>query len=327
MRNGVRAKSVLRRLPGAALALRLLRRVMGTSPRLEAIQNASIRHLERAMGDVVPALQEVQGPRLLALHKRIESIEAHLPNLLNTISSAHGVNRRLQRRMSELEARDLGMDSRQTEISKAVVDQWNRLEVIRRELMFELRYGDARSAVEVEPPRVVEPERLAEARANGLRVNLGCGHLPQPGYINIDMRELPGVDIIAPVTHLPLEAGEVDEVFSAHLVEHFAQEDFVRVVLPHWISLLKPGGVLRAVLPDAGAMLTGFATGDIPYDDLREVIYGGQEYEGDFHFNMYTTASIAGFFEAAGLVDVTIEAEGRRNGACLEMQVAARRVG
>jgi len=313
-----RTRSALRTVPGTDHVLRLVRRVAGTSPRAEAAQNASLRHLEGVVSDVLPALQEVQGPRLAAIQGRIDSLEAHLPGLLNTISSGHGVNRRLQRQMAELERRE-------AEVSTAVVDQWSRLEVIRREVMYEMRYGGVPSPGGAVVARILDEDRLAEARANCLRINLGCGHLPLEGYINVDMRELPGVDIVAPVTQIPLDLGEVDEVFSAHLVEHFSQEEFTRQVLPYWVSLLKPGGVLRAVLPDAGAMLAGFTSGQIPYEDLRQVIFGGQEYEGDFHFNMYTTASIGELFEAAGLIDVSIEAEGRRNGACLEMQVAARR--
>jgi len=63
----------------------------------------------------------------------------------------------------------------------------------------------------------------------------------------------------------------------------------------------------------------------VSYGDLREVLYGGQEYEGDFHFNMYTTDSLGELLTAAGLVDVEVEAEGRRNGSCLEFQIVARR--
>jgi hypothetical protein len=93
------------------------------------------------------------------------------------------------------------------------------------------------------------------------------------------------------------------------------------------VSLIRPGGSFRAVLPDAGAMLSGFADGSVRYEDLREVLFGGQEYEGDFHFNMYTTETLSRILSDAGLVEVKVEAEGRPNGACLEMQLSARRPG
>jgi hypothetical protein len=74
-------------------------------------------------------------------------------------------------------------------------------------------------------------------------------------------------------------------------------------------------------------MMSGFADGSVRYEDLREVLFGGQEYEGDFHFNMYTTETLSRILSDAGLVEVKVEAEGRPNGACLEMQLSARRPG
>jgi hypothetical protein len=55
------------------------------------------------------------------------------------------------------------------------------------------------------------------------------------------------------------------------------------------------------------------------------VLYGGQEYEGDFHFDLFTTDTLRASLEAAGLVEVEVEAEGRVNGLCLEFQIVARK--
>jgi len=79
------------------------------------------------------------------------------------------------------------------------------------------------------------------------------------------------------------------------------------------------------VVPDAEAMLAGHADGSIPFEDLRAVLYGGQEYEGDFHFTMFTAESLGRLLSEAGFVDVVIEDSGRRNDISLELQVAARR--
>ncbi len=284
----------------AALQVRRgVRTVTGRQP----TRAARIEALEAA----IRALEEDEG-------RRLREIEHHLPILLNTISSNNGILRRITRREGD--------------VARSVADLWVRIEVIRRELMFEVRYGDrARTAEFTSEPKVLDESKLAAARAEGLRVNLGCGHLPLDGYINVDLREMPGVDVLAPVDQLPFNEGEIDELYSAHLVEHFPQEQFVRDVLPYWVSLIRPGGSFRAVLPDAGAMLSGFADGSVRYEDLREVLFGGQEYEGDFHFNMYTTETLSRILSDAGLVEVKVEAEGRPNGACLEMQLSARRPG
>jgi len=205
-----------------------------------------------------------------------------------------------------------------------------RTEFVRRELMYEMRYG-AREAsasgdrLKVEP-RIVSQSRLEDARASTIRLNLGCGHLPLADYLNVDRRPLDGVDIIAEVDDLPFATGEVDEIYSAHLLEHFPQEQLLREVIPYWRGLLREGGVFRAVVPDAEAMIRGYAEGTYPYTDLREVTFGAQDYDGDFHFNMFTPDSLTRLLGEAGFESVEIIASSRKNGACFEFEIIARAV-
>src|ERR1700733_2534289 len=122
-----------------------------------------------------------------------------------------------------------------------------RVEFIRRELMFEMRYGATTPADETDRlnavTQIVATEKVAYARSTGIRLNLGCGHIPLEGYLNVDRRALPGVDVIAEIDALPFEEGVVDEIFSAHLIEHFPQEQVRRELLPYWYRLLKPEGI------------------------------------------------------------------------------------
>lgn len=202
-----------------------------------------------------------------------------------------------------------------------------RVEFVRRELMFEMRYGDKTPTsgddyVKVRT-EIVNPEKLAAALNERLRLNLGCGHIPLEGYLNVDRRALPGVDIIAEIDELPFQSGEVDEIFSAHVLEHFPQEQLRRKLLPYWVDLLKHGGVFRSVVPDAESMIKGYANGSFPYASLREVTFGAQDYDGDFHFNMFVAEQLEDLLIETGLTNVEWTAKGRKNGACFEMEFAA----
>ena len=115
----------------------------------------------------------------------------------------------------------------------------------------------------------------------------------------------------------------MSEIYSAHLLEHFPEEELSRELLPYWYSLLRPGGRFAAVVPDTETMLTELAAGRMSFSDFREVTFGGQEYDGDFHFNMFSRASICRVLEKAGFVGAHVEAAGRRNGLCYEMGVVA----
>jgi hypothetical protein len=207
----------------------------------------------------------------------------------------------------------------------------DRIEFARAETMFELRARLAGGGVPSVPgasgtilviPRILDAAKVEAMRAAGaLRLNVGCGHVPLEGYVNVDMRVLPGVDVVAEAGAIPLDPGTVAEIHSAHLLEHFPVEHLRRVVLPHWHALLRPGGEIRAVVPDAEAMLADFAAGTMSFDDLREVTYGLQEYEGDFHFNMFSRESLAALLREAGFTDARFAFQARKNGKCRDMEI------
>ena len=196
-----------------------------------------------------------------------------------------------------------------------------RVEAVRSEFMYELRWGKPADG-ERPPSKVVNPDALVQ---QPLRVNLGCGTLTLDGYVNVDGREVSGVDVVAPADNLPMAPGSIDELFSAHFLEHFSEEQLHRGLLKYWVSLIRPGGTMRAIVPDFESMVDAWKAKAIPFETLRAVMFGGQEYEGDFHFTMYTVESLTQLFELGGLADVQVIARGRPNGDCLEMELTARK--
>lgn len=236
----------------------------------------------------------------------------------------HEIGAELQSRAGALE----------TELEKRSRRIDERIDFVRRETLFEVRYGrgpevsprDRKRRLRVAEPRPVDAKRESpdpDADGGSIRLNVGCGAVPLEDYVNVDRRDLPSVDLLAEANDLPFEVDSVEEIYSAHLLEHFPQEQLRRDVLPYWRSLLHPGGTLRAVVPDAEAMLRQYADGGLPLEDLREVTFGAQDYDGDFHYNMFTPDSLAELLREAGFVDVRCLARGRRNGKCLEFEVSA----
>jgi hypothetical protein len=200
---------------------------------------------------------------------------------------------------------------------------WHRLEFVRREILFEMSAEHAARQSSLIQPRILDPEKVNAARQNGARLNIGCGHVPLDGFVNIDGRDLPGVSIVAEVGHLPFEKGAVTEIFSAHLLEHFTEEELRRRLLPYWVSLLAPGGVFRAIVPDGEAMLKQLSDGAYSFEDFKSVLFGGQDYKGDFHFNMFTPESLTRLLAEAGLNEIHTPITGRRNGLCYEFEIVA----
>lgn len=298
---------------------------------------------------------DVMLPRIELLEKRITSIPD--PALRETVDNLTRTWLRLQNevarlassvpeaaasaaqaRVSELEARLQAAERQLHEdiarrghgVDDALRVLLDRVEVVFREMLLELRSGAGggpalRGRPRAVQPRIVAPEKVEAARASGaLRLHVGCGHVPEADYINVDRRDLPGVDVVAEEGALPFEPGSVDEIFSSHLVERFPQEEMRRRLLPHWFHVLKPGGRLRAVTPDGEAMMAGLAKGSYTFEHFREVLFGGQDHEGDRHHNLFTPDSLGRMVEEAGFTSVEVPVRARRNGQCFEFELLAR---
>lgn len=83
-----------------------------------------------------------------------------------------------------------------------------------------------------------------------LRVNIGCGSVFHPDWVNLDIVPVhPSVRRWDARGPLPFEAGTVDAVYSSHVLEHLTPDD-ARLLLRDIKRVLKPGGVVRLVLPD-----------------------------------------------------------------------------
>ena len=90
-----------------------------------------------------------------------------------------------------------------------------------------------------------------------VRLHIGCGHSPWPGYVNIDPYT-PEADLKADARSLPYEDGSVDEICCHHVLEHIPQRHFV-ATLKEWHRVLKTGGHLDLGLPDLGLCFSEFA--------------------------------------------------------------------
>ena len=254
-----------------------------------------------------------------------------------------------------------GLDRHNRKTASELVQARERIEFVRLEVMYEiqsqiraLKRGAAASGAAPDaglqevaqpgdsastggapgPQPSMPPARQADkihalrARAkdkNDLSLNIGCGHLPLDGHVNIDMRDLPGVDLCAPADDIPLEPQSVRHIYSAHLLEHFTDRQLIEDVLPHWFSLLGPSGTLKVIVPDSQSMMQAWHRGEMSFEDLRLVTYGQQEYQGDFHYTMFTPASLSDLLAGAGFADSACIARGRRNDVCHEMEITARR--
>jgi SAM-dependent methyltransferase len=113
-------------------------------------------------------------------------------------------------------------------------------------------------------PRASESPPGAPAEAPA-RLNWGCGAHVAEGWINSDVKETPEVDLVADIKDgLPLKTNSVDYAVSVHALPEIPYPDLVPALL-ELRRVLKPGGVLRLVLPDLRRAIDAYLAGDEQY--------------------------------------------------------------
>jgi SAM-dependent methyltransferase len=97
------------------------------------------------------------------------------------------------------------------------------------------------------------------------RLNWGCGHAGEPGWINSDLKDGPGIDLPCDIREgLPLDDGAIDYAVSIHALPEVPVDQQLEV-LRELRRVLKPGGVLRLALPDLLKGVDAYRRGDRDY--------------------------------------------------------------
>lgn len=270
----------------------------------------------------VRAVDWEQARQVSSIAERLEVVELLTKAQAHAITGLNNACKTLKREMSDHDV----------QLAQQLQRQGQRTEFVRDEMLFELRKalkvkpasapGESNEQTSIEP-RVLDHVKLDTNQP--IRLNLGCGHIPHPDKLNVDRRELPGVDIIASAENLPFQPASVDLIYAAHLLEHFPRRYLLDVLLPYWSSLLKTGGTLQLVVPDAQAMLASHKRGEMSFDTLTEITFGKQDYDGDFHYAMYSPQTLTNLLSEAGFKQIEVLADDRINGDCREMEVQARK--
>lgn len=121
---------------------------------------------------------------------------------------------------------------------------------------------------------------------SSVKLNLGCGKQFVESWINVDYAlgaricKLPIIEPVVKklkvfnanwnpdiylhnlVTPFPWADGSIDVVYSSHTVEHMTRAQGQQF-LSECVRVLKPGGILRIVVPDLRAIVDRYVAGDL----------------------------------------------------------------
>ena len=144
------------------------------------------------------------------------------------------------------------------------------------------------------------------------RLNWGCGGVGEPGWLNSDIKEGPGIDLPADILEgLPLDDDTIDYVVSIHALPEMHYEAQVPT-LAELRRVLRPGGTLRLALPDLEKGIDAYRRGDrdyflIPDEDMQSL--GGKLITQLVWYGYSRTLFVSDFVEEllrkAGFAEVT----------------------
>jgi predicted SAM-dependent methyltransferase len=127
-----------------------------------------------------------------------------------------------------------------------------------------------------------------------MKLNIGCGADYREGYLNIDVRpeirtihgETVKPDMITDIAQkdgMLFPANSIQTIFAKDIIEHFPRS-VARKLLKSWAEMLEPHGELTLIFPDVEACVEDAQAGKWSWKSALERIYGGQDYEFNFHY-------------------------------------------
>lgn len=147
----------------------------------------------------------------------------------------------------------------------------------------------------------------------GYTLNVGCGeHIINEcptGYkcINVDNRNLPGVDIVADAKQLPFEDEYFDYIIASDIIEHFPIFETGKLV-HEWARVLKVGGTIKVRTPSLKFLSEHY----VKYHDasfISKHVFGGQDYPGNFHYVIFDRMWLGVIFKQFGMSEVDYKEE------------------
>ena len=135
-------------------------------------------------------------------------------------------------------------------------------------------------------------------------LNIGCGStiFPKP-WINLDGRDMPGVDCISGIDKLPFPDDTFDIVYASHVIEHVKRND-LEAVLKEWVRVTKPDGVVRIATPDFEKAIEVYISSDKRIENILGLIVGGQSYDYECHYTIFDKRSLSLLMEKCGLTAI-----------------------
>ncbi|HRC87254.1 MAG TPA: methyltransferase domain-containing protein [Thermoanaerobaculia bacterium] len=134
------------------------------------------------------------------------------------------------------------------------------------------------------------------------KLHIGSGDKRLEGWVNIDLKPLPGVDVVADVTR-GLQFSDAEAVFAEHFLEHLRVDDAVRF-LAECHRVLAPGGAVRISTPNLEwVWITHYALEGTREEKWARAVRLNRAFHGWGHRFVWNQDSLALALHACGFTE------------------------
>jgi predicted SAM-dependent methyltransferase len=124
-------------------------------------------------------------------------------------------------------------------------------------------------------------------KRRNIKLHLGCGNVYLRDYINIDVRPLKNVDLVADIASLPfIPDFSVNEIYTCHTLEHISHQKIIRV-LEEWFRILKHKGKIIISVPDFERIIKIYKKTGNNIWNIKSVLMGEQDYSENMHYSVF----------------------------------------
>jgi predicted SAM-dependent methyltransferase len=143
-------------------------------------------------------------------------------------------------------------------------------------------------------------------------LNIGCNKKMFLHTINLDYSWFPGIDLTMDIRRrLPISDNRLRGIYCEHVIEHLPF-DMVDFCLSEWRRVLRPGGVVRIIVPDAEMYLQTYCrirSGDevrFPYHESGKtpMMHVNRVFRSSGHQYAYDFETLAYLLEKANFRDI-----------------------
>jgi len=141
------------------------------------------------------------------------------------------------------------------------------------------------------------------------KLHLGCWHRDFPGFINVDLCDMPHIHFKSNINELPfIGNSEIDLIYCSHAFEYFDQIE-ARKALSEWKRVLNKNGILRLAVPNFEALVEVYkVTSDL--NKILGPLYGRMEINNGnkilFHKTCYDFNSLKFLLEENGFKNIKL---------------------